>query len=283
MFQLGMMILVSDYLFRGRLMHRHGEGPTWDRFIFWLKIEEIVFLSYLVANMIWLFIRSLKHNAIEIIPNDKFVTNKSDYLEANLTILGVFEAFFSPFFVGCFIFLLNNRETNDYIPLDQRNYAKIFLIIQSLQIVFYIFINFIAFSVDENDANGSCTRRFPLRNKFLPYVHTLFFISIFFLLPTAAIILYGTSLYKFGIAGEQISDWFLMYAIDSAFIFVWGCIVALPKFKSLRKEHLEFEKEKRYAHKPQPKSVRIPQESRFSPSSAPAVIPQKANITINTL
>ena len=90
----------------------------------------MVFVSYLIANMIWLFIRSCTHNTIELEPNDKFVTNKTDYLEANLTILGVFEAFFSPFFVGCLIFSFDNsRDATSIIPEDQMDYVKTFLAI----------------------------------------------------------------------------------------------------------------------------------------------------------
>ena len=39
------------------------------------------------------------YNKWEITPDNEYVTNSTDYLEANLTILGTFETFFSPAFV----------------------------------------------------------------------------------------------------------------------------------------------------------------------------------------
>ena len=69
----------------------------------WLKIEILIILSYIVGNMVWLFIRSLVHNTREIIPPTKILTPKMDYLEANVTILGIFEIFFTPAFVSIMI------------------------------------------------------------------------------------------------------------------------------------------------------------------------------------
>ena len=72
----------------------------------------MVFFSYIAANMLWLFVRSLVRNWEDFCPPGALVNEKTDYLESNLILMSVVESFVSPTVGSLIILSVGNSSLN---------------------------------------------------------------------------------------------------------------------------------------------------------------------------
>ena len=175
----------------------------------------MVFFSYIAANMLWLFVRSICRNTVDFIAGNPSVNEKSDYLESNMILMCVVESFISPALVSLAILTLpKSLVVGDDIDLTQtlasRRFIGAFFAITSLQSLFSLFANFVTFY--EYKGNQA-------RNSYMIYVHYGLLVVTLLVLPALTALMYA--IWRLEMSADALSDqvtnsWLLMITISNA-------------------------------------------------------------------
>lgn len=73
-------------------------SPEYQKFVYWMYIEIVVFAAGTIINMAFLFIRSLFKEKITIVQANMNHNLNTDYLECQALITGMFITFSVPAF-----------------------------------------------------------------------------------------------------------------------------------------------------------------------------------------
>ena len=106
--------------------------------------------------------------------------------------------------------------------------ANLFYTFQLIQSAGVIFINFCQYY----KYKGSW-----LRNQFMPYIHLCLIVTLFFLIPIAAVVIYIITDINHKIWGLQIGVWMLTYALISCFVAIWFYFAVVPMIVELKNQY----------------------------------------------
>ena len=206
------LLLCSNWVFTEDRSDEQLTDEKWQIFNAWLRIEVMVFFSYIAANMVWLFVRSLFRNTVDFIAGNPSVNERTDYLESNLILMCVVESFVSPALVSLAILTMPNKfvfgQSMTFMP-ESLVYIKLFFTITFLQSFFSFFMNFVFFYVYKGSER---------RNKYMVYVHYILIIVTLLVIPPMIAILYAVFLFTVDIdivTNRVVNSWLLMNTINS--------------------------------------------------------------------
>ena len=192
----------------------------------------MVFFSYIAANMLWLFVRSLFRNTVDFIAGNPSVNEKSDYLESNMILMCVVESFISPALVSLAILTLpKSLVVGDDIDLTQSMENKIFIslffVITALQSLFSLFANFVTFYKYKGHET---------RNRNMIYIHYGFLVVTLLILPPLTAILYAVWWFRMDssvLANQVINSWLLMITISNFTMISYYFIIFKEIFNTI--------------------------------------------------
>ena len=193
-------------------------------FYAWLRIEVMVFFSYIAANMLWLFVRSLFRNTVDFIAGNPSVNEKSDYLESNMILMCVVESFISPALVSLAILTLpDSLVVGNQINLTQTTESRIFIwaffVLTALQSLFSLFANFVTFyKYKGNEA----------RNRNMIFIHYGLLVVTLLVIPPLTALLYGAWWLTIDLAvlqNQVINSWLLMITISNLTMILYYFII----------------------------------------------------------
>ena len=169
--------------------------------------------------MLWLFVRSLFRNTVDIIAVYLCFNEKSDYLELNMILLGVIESFVSPTLISFVIwalpskFILGQNNDNEFLP-EHLFYVKLMFSITCLQSFCSYFVNFVVYYIYKGN---------ELRNKHMVYVHYTLIIVALLITPPLAAILYAVFRFTVDmdlVSSRIIDSWLMINAISNLCV-IW--------------------------------------------------------------
>ena len=73
-----------------------GTKGDWTQFLFWTKVEVLIFVGYIGSPILFNFVRAFKRTTFEIENPATGESADADALEANMLTIGIFCSFVAP-------------------------------------------------------------------------------------------------------------------------------------------------------------------------------------------
>ena len=202
MIELYMMIIIcSDWIFNTEKLQER-EDYEWRAFFFWLFIEFCFFISYIFCSACFLFIRAFIQNPYELGAADSFNNKLTDFLDANILMMGFICLVSSPAFVSVCIWILDQSLQ----VLISTEVQTVFLIIMGIQVFQTVSMMLITFTTNHiyfgNDTY----------NEWVPYFLYIAQYAIFLVLPLVSTGFSIFARWQYELDGTIVGPWFTFIA-----------------------------------------------------------------------
>ena len=119
-----------------------GTKGDWTQFLFWTKVEVLIFAGYIGSPILFHFVRAFKRTTFEIENPATGDSSDADVLEANMLTIGIFCSFFAPLLTTTFIM---EEDNFNLLEEDTRMFVNIMWWMQCTQVFITFYVTFVPF------------------------------------------------------------------------------------------------------------------------------------------
>jgi hypothetical protein len=189
-----------------------GTKGDWTQFLFWTKVEVLIFAGYIGSPILFNFIRAFKRTTYELINPATGESPDADMLEANMLTIGIICSFCAPLLATSFITV---EEHFTLLEEETQLFANIMWWMQCTQVCIAFYVTFVPFYLFRGPDTPHCF------NKYMGYGHVTLTILLFQGFPILSLGWYCAARYMTDVSETYLNSYFALYLFQAFPLILW--------------------------------------------------------------